>query len=175
MKEVFLAFAKHNEEANKTVAGILEKFTNEEREKNRKSYYGSLSALYSHNVGATCYFLSLFAGAVSDNAEAVKALKPLAKIEELKGKLSEEQWKKLVSFGKIADKALVEFVAALKDSDFEAQVKLEWYKGKPPSVPLRFMLQQLISHNTHHRGQISQILDSLKIDNDYSGINVKFL
>jgi uncharacterized damage-inducible protein DinB len=175
MKEVFLAFAKHNEEANKAIAGILGKFSNEDREKNRKSYYGSLSGLYSHNVGATCYFLSLFKDAVSGNAEAAKALAPLAKIEELKGKLSEDQWKKLVSFGKIADKALVDFVATLKDSDFEAQVKIEWYKGKPPSVPLRFMLQQLISHNTHHRGQISQILDSLKIDNDYSGINIKFL
>jgi len=175
MKEVFLAFAKYNEEANKAIAGILEKLPNEEREKNRKSYYGSLSGLFNHNVGATCYFLSLFKGAVSDNAEAMKALKHLAKIEELKGKLTEDQWKKLVSFGKIADKALLDFVAALKDGEFEAQVKLEWYKGKPPSVPLRFMLQQLTVHNTHHRGQISQILDSLKIDNDYSGINVKFL
>jgi len=175
MKEVFLSFAKYNEEANKTIAGILSKLPNEEREKNRKSYYGSLSALYAHNVGATAYFLSLFADAVSGNAEAVKALKPLAKIEEQKGKLSEDQWKKLVSFAKIADKALLEFTAALKDSEFEAQVKLPWYKGKPPSVPLRFMLQQLTVHNTHHRGQISQILDSLKIDNDYSGINVKFL
>jgi len=175
MKEVFLTFAKYNEDANKTIAGILGKLPNEDREKNRKSFYGSLSGLFNHNVGATSFFLSLFADAVSSNAEAIKALKPLAKIEELKGKLSEEQWKKLVSFGKIADKALVDFTAALKDSDFEAQVKLEWYKGKPPSVPLRFMLQQLIMHNTHHRGQISQILDSLKIDNDYSGISVKLL
>jgi len=175
MKEVFLAFAKYNEEANKTIAGILGKLPNEEREKNRKSYYGSLSGLFNHNVGATRFFLSLFTDAVSGNAEAMKALKPLAKTKDLKGKLSEEQWAKLVSFGKIADKALVDFVAALKDSDFEAQVKLEWYKGKPPSVPLRFMLQQLTVHNTHHRGQISQILDSLKIDNDYSGINIKFL
>jgi uncharacterized damage-inducible protein DinB len=175
MKEVFLAFAKYNEEANKTIAGILGKLPNEEREKNRKSFYGSLSGLYSHNVGATCYFLSLLKGAVEANAGAMKALAPLAKIEEQKGKLSEEQWKKLVSFGKIADKALLDFITALNDSDFEAQVKIEWYRGKPPSVPLRFMLQQLTVHNTHHRGQISQILDSLKIDNDYSGINVKFL
>jgi len=175
MKEVFLTFAKYNEGANKTIAGILGKLPNEEREKNRKSYYGNLSGLYSHNVGATAFFLSLFAGVVPDNAEAMKALKPLAKIEELKGKLSEEQWKKLVSFGKIADKALVDFTAALKDDDFQAQVKIDWYKGKPPSVPLWFMMQQLVAHNTHHRGQISQILDSLKIDNDYSGINVKFL
>jgi len=175
MKEVFLAFAKYNEEANKTIAGILGKLPNEEREKNRKSFYGSLSGLFSHNVGATAFFLSLFKDAVSSNTEAIKAIAPLAKIEELKGKLSEDQWKKLVSFGKIADKALVDFTAALKDSDFEAQIKLQWYKGKPPSVPLRFMLQQLTVHNTHHRGQISQILDSLKIENDFSGINIKFL
>ena len=175
MKEICLAFAKYNEEANKAIAGILGKLSNEDREKNRKSYYGSLSGLYQHLVGGTCYFLSLYKNAVSGNAEAVKALDSLAKVERFKGKLSEVQWKKLVSGAKIADKAYVDFVAALKDSDFAAQVKIDWYKGKPPSVPLWFMLQQLTAHNTHHRGQISQILDSLKIDNDYSGINVKFL
>jgi uncharacterized damage-inducible protein DinB len=37
------------------------------------------------------------------------------------------------------------------------------------------MLHNLGAHGTHHRGQISQILDELKIDNDYSGINVRFL
>ena len=175
MKEVFLSFAKFNEEANRAVAGILGKLSNDDREKNRKSYYGSLSELFRHNVGATFYFLSLLKEAVPDNAEAQKALAPLSKLEELKGKLSEAQWKKAVSFCKIADKALLDFTGALKDGDFEAPVKIGWYKGKPPSVPLRFMLQQHVTHNTHHRGQISQILDSLKIDNDYSGINVKFI
>jgi uncharacterized damage-inducible protein DinB len=175
MKEIFLAFAKHNEEANKSIAGILDKLSNDDREKDRKSYYKSLSGLYRHNIGGTAYFLSMFMGAVSGNADAQKAIAPLAKLHELEGKLTEDSWKKAVSFSKIADKALVDFINALKDKDFEAPVKIEWYKGKPPSVPLWFMLQQLTSHNIHHRGQISQILDSLKIDNDYSGLNVKFL
>jgi len=175
MKKIFLAFAKYNEEANKVITGILGKLSNDDREKDRKSYYKSLSGLYRHNIGGTAYFLSLFAASVSDNAEAQKAIAPLAKLEELTGKLTEDGWKKAVSFSKIADKALVDFISALKDSDFEAPVKIDWYKGKPPSVPLWFMLQQHAAHNTHHRGQISQILDSLKIDNDYSGINVKFL
>ena len=174
MKEIFLAFAKSNEEANKAVAGILGKLSNEDREKNRKSFYGSLSGLYRH-VGATVYFLGLFKDAVSGNAEALKALEPLAKAEKFEGKLTEAQWKKLVSNIKIVDKALVDFVSALKDKDYEAEVKIEWYKGKPPSAPLWFMLEQLTAHNTHHRGQISQILDSLKIDNDFSGISIKFL
>ena len=175
MKKIFLSFAKYNEEANKTIAALLGKLSNEDREKNRKSYYGSLSELFRHNIGATIYFLSMMVNAIPANAGAQKAMAPLAKLEEIKGKLTEAQWKKMVSCAKAADKALIDFVSALSDKDFEAPVKLGWYKGKPPSVPVWFMLQQHTAHNTHHRGQISQILDSLKIDNDYSGINVKFL
>ena len=175
MKKIFLSLAKYNEESNKTIAAILGKLSNEEREKKRKAYYGSFSGVYRHIVGGTCYFLSLFKEAVSDNAEALKALEPLAKIEDLKGKLSEDQWKKLVSYAKISDKAVVDFVSALRDKDFEAPIKIDWYKGKPPSVPLWFMLEQQAVHNTHHRGQISQILDCFNVDNDYSGISVKLL
>ena len=175
MKEFFLTIAKYNEEANKTVAGILGKLSNEDREKNRKSYYGSLSGLFCHVVGCTAYFLSLFRDSVPGNAEALKAIDSLAKVEVPKGKLSEEQWKKLVSTAKTVDKAFVNFVTALSEKDCEAPVKIDWFKGKPASVPLRFMLQNHTVHNTHHRGQISQVLDSLKIDNDFSGISPKFI
>jgi uncharacterized damage-inducible protein DinB len=175
IRENFVTIAKYNDESNKTVAGILGKLSNEDREKNRKSYYESLSGLFRHIIGATCFFLSLFKSAVPDNAEAQKALKPLDKIGEFKGKLSEEQWKKVVSSSKIIDKALVEFISALSDEELSKPVNINWYKGKPPTVPLRFMLQQHTVHNTHHRGQISQILDSMKIPNDFSGINIKLL
>ena len=175
MKKIFLTFAKNDQEANKTIAGILEKLSNDDREKDRKSYYKSLSGLFMHNTGCTVYFLNMLKDAVPGNEAAQKALKPLAKVSELKGKLTEDQWKQAVSFSKIVDKALVDFIGALEDGDFEAQVKVEWYKGKPPTAPLYFMLEQQVAHNIHHRGQISQILDSLKIDNDYSGINIKFL
>ncbi|MCL2209156.1 MAG: damage-inducible protein DinB [Treponema sp.] len=175
MKQFFLAFARQNQEANKTVAGILEKLSNDDREKDRKSYYKSLSGLFRHNTGASVYFISLFKTAVAENEAIQKALKPLSKIQELNGKLTKDQWKQAVSFSGMADKALIDFINALEDKDFNAPLKIDWYKGKPPAVPLWFMMEQLVSHNIHHRGQISQILDSLKIDNDFSGINVKFL
>ena len=175
MKKIFLVFAKHDEEANKTIAGILSKLSNEDREKDRKSYFKSLSELFRHNTGVTIYFLSLFKDAVAGNTEAQKVLAPLAKVEELNGKLDEAKWKKAVSNSKIVDKVYVDFVSALKDKDYDAPVKIDWYKGKPPTAPLWFMLQQQFNHNAHHRGQISQILDSLKIDNNFGGINIKFL
>jgi uncharacterized damage-inducible protein DinB len=175
MKEVFIPLAKFNNEADKAVGDILDKMDNADREKNRKSYYGSLSEIYRHIIGGTCYFLSLMGKAVSGNVAAQKALVPLAKVEIPQGKLAGEQWKKVAAAKKIADKAFTAFVDSLDERDYAAPVELPFYKGKPPAVPLHFALQLLNAHGVHHRGQISQILDSLKIDNDYSGINVKFL
>jgi uncharacterized damage-inducible protein DinB len=175
MKELLVTFARYHEDADKAVTAILDKMAQEDREKNRKSYYKSLSGLYRHLLGGTVFLLGMFKDAVSGNAAAQKALKPLAKAEIFNGKLTGDQWEKTAAGMKAADKAFLAFVESLSEDDLKAPVKLGWYNGKPPAVPLYFMLQQLIAHGTHHRGQISQILDSLKIDNDYSGISVKFL
>jgi uncharacterized damage-inducible protein DinB len=175
MKEVFVTFAKYNEEADKAVVSILDKLSNEDREKNRKSYYGSLSFLARHVLGGTVFFLGLFKDVLPKNAAAQKAIASLAKVEPIKEKkIAEDQWKKVVAGFKIADKAYVDFAAALSDKDLDAPVKIDWFKGKS-AVPLSFMLENLVAHGTHHRGQISQILDSLKIDNDFSGLNPKFI
>jgi uncharacterized damage-inducible protein DinB len=175
VKEIFLNFAKYNEEADKAIIAILNKMTNADREKNRKSYYASLSGLVRHSLGGTVFLLGMLKASVGGNANALKALEPLAKFEHFEGKLDEAQWKKIVSAIKAADKAYIGFISALEEKDFKAPVKLDWYKGKPPTVPVSFMLQNLVVHGTHHRGQISQILDELKIDNDYSGLNAAFL
>jgi uncharacterized damage-inducible protein DinB len=175
MKKIFTGFAKHNEEANSRMFAILDKLSNEEREKDRGSFYGSLSSLARHVLGGTVYFCGMFKTAVPGNAAAVAALAPLEGLAIPEGELSEAQWKSLAAVFAAADSALVQFIAALEDRDWNAPLAVAWYKGNPPTVPLYFMLQQLVSHSIHHRGQISQILDELKIDNDYSGINAAFL
>ncbi|MDR2069619.1 MAG: damage-inducible protein DinB [Spirochaetaceae bacterium] len=174
MKAWFVTFAEYTREANRTVYTILNGLSSDEREKERGSYYGSLSGLVLHLLGGALFFHSIFKEALGAGSAAVKALDYPA-ISLPKGKLSEAQWKSLGPFFESADGATVDFIRSLKDEELGAPVKLSWYGGNPPSVPLFFMLQQLTVHGTHHRGQISQILDELKVDNDYSGINVAFL
>ncbi|GHT77915.1 diguanylate cyclase [Spirochaetia bacterium] len=177
MKEFFLMFARYNQQANQSMVSIVDKLSNDEREKGRGSYFGSLSGLLRHTLDVVPFFLNMFKDAVANNAGAVKAiasLEGLAAIPE-KGSLTEAQWKQLKANFQTADEAYVRFITALSDADLQAPVKIEWYGGNPASVPLSFMLSQFIVHNTHHRGQVSQILDELKIDNDYSGIDVAFL
>jgi len=169
-------YAKYNQESNKTIFGLLNKMSNDDREKNRDSFYGSLSGLFRHIIGGTQFFLGIFKTALGSNAQALKAISAIENLpKQPEGALSEVQWKELETVVIAVDKAYVAIVEALSESDLSLPVKIEWYGGNPASVPLSFMLSQLVVHNTHHRGQISQILDSLKIDNDFSGINVKFL
>jgi uncharacterized damage-inducible protein DinB len=169
-------YAKYNQSGNKTIYGLLNKMNNDDREKNRESYYGSLSGLFRHIIGGSRFFLGMYKNTLGNNAAAVKALSVIENLPKLpEGPLSEAQWKELESVTAVVDAAYVGMAEALKESDLNLPVEVNWYGGNPASVPLSFMLSQLLVHNTHHRGQISQILDSLKIENDYSGIDVSFL
>jgi uncharacterized damage-inducible protein DinB len=175
MKDSFMLWAKYNREANKKIYSLLTSMSNEDRERDRGSYYGSLSGIFRHIAGGVSFFLGMFKGALPDNSAVQKLLAPLEGIDLSKDTLSEAQWKALEAVQENLDKLLEDFIAALEDEDFRAPIKLGWYGGNPGAVPLHFMLHNLNAHGAHHRGQISQILDELKIDNDYSGINVQFL
>ena len=183
MKETTI-YAKYNQAGNKAIFNILNAMSNEEREKDRGSYYGSLSGLLRHILGGTKFFLGMYQVALGDSAlggggadsAAFKAVSAVDSVPfPAEGKLSESQWKELGAALEAADAAYINMAQALTEADMPRPVKIDWYGGNPASVPLSFMLSQLVVHNTHHRGQISQILDSLKIDNDYSGIGAEFL
>jgi len=169
-------YAKYNQAGNKAILDLLDNLDHDEREKDRGSFYGSLSGLFRHILGSTRFFLGIYKTALSGNTAAVTAISTIETLPQIpEGTLSEAQWKELQSVVTVIDTAYIAMAEALHGSDLGLPVKIEWYGGNPASVPLSFMLSQLLVHNTHHRGQISQILDSLVIANDYSGIDVSFL
>jgi uncharacterized damage-inducible protein DinB len=175
MKELFVINALYNQAADKAFLAILNGLSNDEREQDRGSYYQSLSGLAAHILGGTVHMLGMFKDAVAQNGAASGALAAVQAIATPKGPFSEAQWKQLAADIEAVDNAHVAFAKALTDGDLKSPVKVPWYKGNPESVPLFFMLNQVTTHGTHHRGQISQILDAMKIDNNYSGMNAAFL
>ncbi|MDR2072632.1 MAG: damage-inducible protein DinB [Spirochaetaceae bacterium] len=168
-----LMYARYNQVGDRAIYDILSALSNEEREKDRGSYYGSLSGLFRHVIGGSWFFLGMYRSVLK--GRAADALAVLEGLSIPEGTLGEEQWKKLEETLTTVDGAYVQMAAALSDADCSIPIKTDWYGGNPAEVPLSFMLSQLLVHNTHHRGQISQILDTLKINNDYSGINAAFL
>ncbi|MDR0557741.1 MAG: damage-inducible protein DinB [Treponema sp.] len=176
MKDIFLVFAKYNKEADSAALSLLGNLSDEERELDRGSYYGSLSGLARHILGGTRFFLgTFFKEALKDNSAAHTAareiLKPLESLPNDEGTLTDAQWKATADALAVADDVYVKLSAVLTNEDYATQIPIGWYGGNPASVPLSFLAQNLVAHNTHHRGQLSQILDSLKIEHNFSGLN----
>ncbi|MDR2808413.1 MAG: damage-inducible protein DinB [Spirochaetaceae bacterium] len=174
MKEIFRIFAEQNKAANTVIIHILDAQSQETREQDRGSYYKSLSGLLHHVLGAELFFAGLFKEALVHNPQASKAIAILTGITP-PTEATPDQWKHCAASLAQADDAFISLINALCPDDFQVPVKMKLFGGNPDTVPLSFLLQNLVLHNTHHRGQISQILDELKIDNNYSGISPEVL
>ncbi|HOX32572.1 MAG TPA: DinB family protein [Spirochaetales bacterium] len=173
MKEVLSMYARYGKRADESVMALLDGLSPEARNEDRKSYYKSLTGLASHLAGGALYFAGLFRAALPAAAAALQAGEGPAPGEG--GQLDAAGWAELKARWAAADRAIVELVAALSEAELAAPVKLDWYGGKPDSVPMCFLLHQLYVHGIHHRGQISQILDSMGVEHDFSGIDLEFL
>jgi uncharacterized damage-inducible protein DinB len=172
MKEALLMYAHYTKRADASVVSLLEGLNAERREEDRKSYYGSLSGLARHVLGGTLYFHSMFRPVFP---EATAALKATEGLSVPKGRLTDTQWAEIAATFPRADEATVEFIQALGEDSLSRLVPIDWYEGKPGAVPFCFLAHQLWVHGTHHRGQISQILDEMGIEHDFSGIDIEFL
>jgi uncharacterized damage-inducible protein DinB len=170
MKQIFLTHAKYLQDKNKKIVALLDNLSNEDREKDRGGYYKSLSELFRHIAGGQGFFLAALQSSLPADYKAKSLSLPDAKALP-EGVLTETQWKEIKAFSERANQALVDILNSLSDGDLKIQTK--WFTGD--MVPLSYVLSQLLVHTVHHQGAISQILDEMKIDNDFSAISARFL
>lgn len=169
MKSILLMYARDTLRADAAVAALLDGLSVEARNENRKSYYKSLAGLAVHAMGGTPYFHGMYRAAAPGAAAALKATE---RMEMPSGDtLSAAQWNDLKKNAAVADQATVDFIEALSEADLSRPVKIDWFGGKPDAVPLYYLLSAAYTHGVHHRGQISQVLDELGIEHDFSGLD----
>ncbi len=168
----YVTYARYGERADASVVALLEGLPLAERSKERGAYYGSLAGTLGHILGGTLYFHGMFRASKPGHFKASESIAALASNE---GPVDAAGWEALKAAVARADRATVELAESLSEADLELPVPLDWYGGKPAAVPLRFLFDQMIVHGIHHRGQISQILDEMKVEHDFSGIDLEFL
>lgn len=173
MRRTLLMYARYSKRANESAFAFLDGVSTEALNEDRKSYYGSLAGLAAHIVGATLYFHSLYRASSPAVAAALKATEGLKTPHDKD--VSPAEWRELRRIGTVADQATIDMILALDDEALDTPVRLDWYGGDPDAVPLYFLAHQLFVHGTHHRGQLSQILDSMGIEHDFSGIDLEFM
>jgi len=164
----FAYLARYNRAANESLIAHLESLSAAELSKDRHSYFGSIQGLLDHII--TCdinwlrRFRELFPG---DEPLNRKRLSPPGHV-----------WTE-VSFPDFADfrrerasvDAIFEDWIAMADvSRFGEVLVYADSHGLARRYYFCDALDHVFNHQTHHRGQISQVLDELGVEHDFSNL-----
>jgi uncharacterized damage-inducible protein DinB len=149
MKKYLLAMANYNMQANLYIAKLLSGITADELDKDRGSFAKSIRGLYQHIAEADAFFLDIMA-------------KQLPKHDIKHFEVSKNAgFTEVAAIIEAIDKEFIRLLSELDESELETTFD---FFGQPSTIAgsvVRWSSQAL-----HHRGQLSQIFDSMHIEHD---------
>ncbi len=169
MKEIYALLAEYNAHANMLLFGVLEKAPSELITREAGSWYGSILGLLNHIMRSELGWLARFRASPSgfkSLASPAAAFDPATAPKQLYDRFAD-----LAKRRKQLDEVLIAFAAELSEDVLAKEVRFVNSRGEQESYVLGEILVHVFNHETHHRGQISQILDAAKIEHDFSNIS----
>ncbi len=167
MRELFSAFARYNRSANQALAAVIAGQSESILREDQGSFYKSIFGTFEHIVGAEVSWLrrypTFFPGTILEGKSLI-----VADIEATKARMTSNV-KELLAVSSEADELLVAFADSVTDAQLASRVKYKTYKGDELERDFWALLFHVCNHGTHHRGEISALLDRKGIKNDYSG------
>ena len=169
----FAHLARYNRAANEALIGHLAALAPSEISKPRGSYFGSIQGVLDHvimcDINWLRRFRELFA---SDEALNRPRLAPAGHAWTTYEFPLFEEFRRERG---VVDAIFTDWIASADTSRFGEVLAYSDSHGTPKRYYLREALDHVFNHQTHHRGQISQILDELGIEHDFSGIALECL
>ena len=169
MKTIFQALAKYNESVNQSVLELLAPLEKEKIMMKTKAYYPSIFDTFLHILIADLNWLKRYRG-VFKESEVLSNSKLVSLEEKSLRKEFESDYTKLFQYRKQADDVITQFINEIDENKLISVIKYKNYKGEDIEQELWKPLLHWFNHHTHHRGQISVLLDMIGIDNDYSSV-----
>ena len=169
MKNTFQGFARYNSSVNQSLLQLLQPLEREQIMMETKAYFPSIFETLFHILITDLNWLKRYKRIFHDN----KALEgsQLLVLEE-KG-LREEfksDYARIFQYRKQVDELIVQLVDGLEEYQMNPAIRYKNYKGEVIEKALWKTLLHWFNHQTHHRGQISVLLDMVGIDHDFSSL-----
>ncbi len=169
MKNIFQGFAQYNSSVNQSLLELVQPLKKEQIMMETKAYYPSIFETFLHILITDVAWLKRYKGLF----ESIKALVStnLLILEE-KG-LREEfksDYTKLFQYRKQVDDLIIQFVKELDEHQLNSAIRYKNYKGEEVEKELWKTLLHWFNHQTHHRGQISVLLDLVGVAHDFSSM-----
>lgn len=164
MTETLKLWGRYNQATNTRVAELMAALGPEAYTMERNTYFKTLAGLHLHLVQTSKFLLGLVRTAsgerllVSPLTEESYAVQPTTLGEA-------------VAFQAAYDQLFVAFAESVTEADLRGpKFRRTMRSGKTYLLSLNDILTQYMNHCTHHRGQLSQVLDELGVEHDIGSV-----
>ncbi len=169
MKKLFKALAAYNKSVNRSIIELIEPLEKEQIMMITKSYFPSIFETFLHNFMVDLSWLK-------NNKDAFREIKALSNsklisLEEgLLRKELESDYTTFFLYRREMDDLISEFIDELNENKLNLVFLYKNAAGEDVGKELWKTLLHWFNHQTHHRGQLSALLDMIGVDHDYSSM-----
>jgi uncharacterized damage-inducible protein DinB len=166
MKQVLQRMAEYNAKAGEAMLAVIAKAPAGLQSKDVGVYFKSVDGIVEHMAWAIVLWLKRFAGfgTYPCLASSVLVTRPL---DETKAAITGDSAKTAALLLE-ASALLGRFIAELPESELERRVKYRTTDGHEMERTYWHTIFQVLGHGTHHRGEVSAILDQNGVANDFN-------
>jgi len=165
MNNLIRLYAVYNRDMNDQLIRCLTEFSEEELERERNMYYKNLKAHFAH-MGRGNYGYQMGINLISEGKYCAFVTGLGDPMTILKGPFPQAS-----GLTRRLDEGFLEFSETLEAADLDLrQSRFKMYNGREVDLSLWELVTQHITHQIHHRGQLSQILDELGIEHDFGNV-----
>jgi uncharacterized damage-inducible protein DinB len=166
MKPVIAALAVYNQGANKALCETVANIEEELLKRDCGTYYHSVLSTMQHYLSYELSWLQRYRTFGTYTALNNSLLD--RQLDDILGE-TKNSFAEIQSVLLAIDAVFVDLVNEMADNDLERTVKFTNPRGMEVEKKYWSTIFHVLNHSTHHRGEISAMLDILKISNDYAG------
>jgi uncharacterized damage-inducible protein DinB len=175
MINAILLFARYNSHVDRLLYGLLDDVDPELLSRPVGAYFGPVTGILNHILTSDLGWLARF----RDGGVTAEALKSPALVFDHPGfgKILHSEYGELKVHQQQVDQVIIELAEELtvpatgtQTPGSEQVFAYANTKGENHRSRVGDILLHLLNHATHHRGQISQILDQAGVAHDYSNV-----
>ncbi|WP_201558590.1 DinB family protein [Psychrobacter sp. 72-O-c] len=170
IKPHFELMANYNAVMNKKICDSIASLSEDALWADKKAFFGSILGTLNHLVVGDLIWLARFGAHPSyiynQPTSGFKALESLADFPS-PTTLTQLLYLSAQDYTKnrqILDRIIVQFIGETVESDYSKVLTYTNTKGKVFNRSFSMLLQHFFNHQTHHRGQVTTLLNQIDID-----------
>ena len=169
-KRVLTLMAEYNRKANRMLISIfrdIQKINESDLYKETGSYFKSLINSFTHIIKTDIYFFSILRKYSNKKIIANEEILTYLNDNFLFNKPIDANLDTLFDTRKKLDDIIIDIINSI--DDYNVIIKID-FADDMVKKPIYHIIMHELNHNTHHRGEISAMLDMMGYTNDYSNL-----